>query len=174
MRKPAVTRRVGLALVGVMALSVIAFAGSSVFGRGLSEREWALVGSWTFFRPDNPDVRIVYRFHRNGRATEEHYYLKSAQPTVPTTRMEGVWHVESDGTLVAEAATGPLGWWLETARWGRETAGQPGNGHRMLRRFYRDTHVDEVGLHTRVSRQSAAGKSELVEIVMERVGPAKR
>jgi hypothetical protein len=174
MRKPAVTRHVGLALIGVVALSVVVFAGNSVLGRGLTGRERALVGTWSFFEPDDPHVRIVYRFHPNGRATEEHYDLKSARPTVPTIRMEGVWHVESDGTLVAEAATGPVGWWLEAARWGRETAGQPGNSHRMLRRFYRDTRVDEAGLHARVSRSSRSGKSQTVELVMEPVDSARR
>jgi hypothetical protein len=104
MRQPAVTRRIRRVLIGVIVLGVVVFVARSFAGRTLREPERALVGTWTFLEPSRPDTRIVYRFYSNGRATEEHYCLKSASPTVPAIRTEGVWELDTDGTLIVDSA----------------------------------------------------------------------
>lgn len=161
--------------VGFLTIALIALtAGISLASRSLTSRERELVGNWTFLEPDKPDQLLVYRLGGNGRIQVEYYNLKSDTPHEPSIRTEGVWHLEPDGTLVVEAASGPVGWWVELSRRAREMRGEPGNSHKMLRRFYRDVHVDDAGLHAQVSRRNASGKSVLIDLLMERETPTTR
>jgi hypothetical protein len=131
----------------------------------LSETESACVGTWTYLSPDRPaQTRIVYYFHDDRRATEEHYYLTSATPHTPRIRFHGRWHVEHDRLLV-EPSRGIRGATVSASGVIREALGDSERWARpVLSRIYRIKTTEPAALMVECQR---SGKNETVQIVME-------
>jgi hypothetical protein len=130
--------------------------------RTLTPLEQSLVGVWSFPRPEDPRILHVYRFFDDGLAREEHYYLKSATPTVPTLVMDGVWYVEPNNRLTVDAPTGPYGLRIEAARQLRDFLGDQQADFPLPLRWYRFISAGRDALRF----QTGDGKGGTVELVM--------
>jgi hypothetical protein len=159
-------------LLGLVVLSVVSglAAVNPLRPSPLSEMELACVGTWTYLSPDHDaPTRVVYYFHEDRRATEEHYYLTSATPQTPRIRFHGRWHVERDGRLLVEPSRGVRGAAVQASGAIREALGDSERWARpVLTRIYRVKATEKASLTVECQR---SGKNESMQIVMEPFDP---
>lgn len=136
----------------------------------LSELEAKCVGTWTYLSPDHSGVtRIVYHFHDDRRATEEHFYLTSATPKSPRITFHGTWSIDRDRRLVVEPSRGVRGATIRASGAIREALGDSERWARpVLTRFYQLKEAQAESLTVECQR---SGKQETVQLVMERFDP---
>lgn len=163
-------RKRGLVVAGVGVLVVMAVAAGVVCrqgGRTLTAQELPCVGAWGFVSPESPTTFQVYELRADGRAIEEHYYLTSVSPTIPSLVMEGVWQVDGD-RLVLDSPEGVAGFLTEASRLTREWTGQDQYPFPMLRRSFVLKSADADRLTCEVSLSDGHGGYAQAPLLMER------
>jgi hypothetical protein len=161
-------RRMRRWILGGLVPAVALLVACGVAGhRKLTPTERQCVGSWSFTLDEQPATLFVYRFHDDGRVTEEHYYLTSANPTSPRLRMHGVWRIESDGRLIVDRPGGIDGVLTEAARRIQRLCGRREYEHRLCRRIYKLVSADAATLSCLVNRRTESGQYEETELVMK-------